>query len=69
MFAVLEKKELIKRLLDGIYKALIFMTYTEKKQSLDLDQWQNEQDKIAQMKRILDSWGKRAKIKWLINLI
>ena len=45
------------------------MTDTEKKQSLDLDQWQNEQDKIAQMKRILDSWGKRAKIKWLINLI
>ena len=69
MFAVLEKKEFIKRLLDGIYKALIFMTDTEKKQSLDLDQWQNEQDKIAQMKRILDSWGKRAKIKWLINLI
>ena len=37
------------------------MADTEKRQSLDLDQWQNEQDKITQMKRILDSWGKGLK--------
>ena len=61
LFAVLGKKEFMKRLLGGIYKALIFMADTEKRQSLDLDQWQNEQDKITQMKRILDSWGKGLK--------
>ena len=38
LFAVLGKKEFMRRLLGGIYKALIFMVDAEKKQSLDLDQ-------------------------------
>lgn len=60
LFAILGKKEFAKRLFDGIYRALAFTAEQEKKQQLDLSQWQTHKDKVAQMKGILASWGSKA---------
>ena len=56
IFATMGKKDFIARLIDGIYNALIFTAENEKKNQLDLDQWQTAQDNLAQIKKIAKEW-------------
>ena len=56
IFATMGKKDFIARLIDGIYNALIFTAESEKKNQLDLDQWQTAQDNLAQIKKIAKEW-------------
>lgn len=56
IFAVMGKKDFAARLIDGIYNALIFTAESEKKNQLDLDQWQTAQDNLAQIKKIAKEW-------------
>ena len=51
IFAIMGKKDFAARLIDGIYNALIFTAENEKKNQLDLDQWQTAQDNLAQIKK------------------
>jgi hypothetical protein len=47
---------LLRGLIGGIYNALIFTAKSEKKNQLDLDQWQTAQDNLAQIKKIAKEW-------------
>ena len=51
IFAIMGKKDFAARLIGGIYNALIFTAENEKKNQLDLDQWQTAQDNLAQIKK------------------
>ncbi|WP_163248035.1 replication initiation protein, partial [Campylobacter fetus] len=44
IIAVLGKKEFIQKLVNGIYRGLIFEAEQEKKQQLPVDEWQKKQD-------------------------
>lgn len=56
IFAIMGKKDFAARLIGGIYNALIFTAESEKKNQLDLDQWQTAQDNLAQIKKIAKEW-------------
>jgi len=61
IFAVMGKKDFAARLIDGIYNALVFTAEREKKNQLDLDQWQTTQDNLAQIKKIAKEWSEQSK--------
>lgn len=58
LYSTSSKKELLNFLVNGIYQAVFFKCEHEKKQQLDLGQWQTKKDQLDQMKKIFAQWQK-----------